>query len=120
MYAISDLKSKTKAKSFASELSSVSELMSLREVLVNALDNRLNELKAIEKAEADKKAAIEQAVEQLAKMGIDKRTIAEFIGVSKTDIKYVKDGVSWNGKGRAPKAFHGITKDEMDLYAVKS
>ncbi len=110
----------------ASLMTKESEVDTAIEVVSKILQERKEEIAKEKKEDATRKAALEKAVKELQSKGVSKDMIASFLGFAKTESvndkakkRFVKDGVSWSGRGKAPAAFSGIGREELFQYEVK-
>lgn len=57
---------------------------------------------------------------KMAEKGIDIDVLTDLhekgVGGLNTKVKYIKDGVTWSGKGRRPQPFKGLSDYELERY----
>lgn len=109
----------------AASLSKEADVDLAIEMVNKILTDRKAEIIKAKKEESERKEALENAVKELQSKGISKDMIAQFLGIAGEDkqvkegvVKYLKDGVSWSGRGKAPSVFAGISKDELEAFKV--
>lgn len=91
--------------------------------LTGILDVLIEEQKKKIQLQLEQEASIKSMLAELTAKGISKESILSVIGVpvpveEKPKAKYVKDGVEWSGRGKPPKVFTGLSKEELSAYQV--